>query len=67
MDRPRAMRAADWCGDAWVGIEDIFCFLQDWFMDEPAACQFGGTPGVAAIYAYLAHWFAFGVGPCEEE
>lgn len=59
------VEVADWCGDTWVGVEDLFCFLLDWFNQEPAAYEFGGTPGVPAIFAYLLHWFSYGVGPCE--
>ena len=32
---------ADWCGDTWVGVEDLFCFLLDWFNQEPAAYGWG--------------------------
>ncbi|MBX3404762.1 MAG: hypothetical protein KF699_15230, partial [Phycisphaeraceae bacterium] len=57
---------ADWCGDAWVGVEDLFCFLEEWFgSTESDAYNFGGTPGVPAIFAYLTMWFTVGIGPCD--
>ena len=55
---------ADWDGNTLVEVNDIFAFLADWFAGIPAATGFGGTPGVAAIFAYLSVWFAAGVGPC---
>ena len=55
---------ADWCGDTNVGIDDIFCFLSDWFAMDYDARNYGGTEGVAAIFAFLGNWFAWGIGPC---
>ena len=55
---------ADWDGSTEVDGGDIFAFLADWFANDPAAFNFGGTPGVPAIFAYLSEWFAHGVGPC---
>ncbi|MBX3406440.1 MAG: proprotein convertase P-domain-containing protein [Phycisphaeraceae bacterium] len=55
---------ADWDGNNTVEVNDIFAFLGDWFAGTPAATNFGGTPGVPAIFAYLTAWFAHGIGPC---
>jgi len=55
---------ADWCQDGTVGVPDIFCFLSDWFANDPIARNYGGTPGVPAIFAFLSIWFATGIGPC---
>jgi len=49
---------ADWCQDGVVFVPDIFCFLTDWFANDPAARNFGGSPGVPAIFAFLSVWFA---------
>jgi subtilisin-like proprotein convertase family protein len=54
----------DWDGNGHVEVIDIFAFLTDWFNGVPAAQNFGGTPGVPAIFAYLGAWFAHGIGPC---
>jgi subtilisin-like proprotein convertase family protein len=54
----------DWDGNGQVEVIDIFAFLTDWFNGVPAAQNFGGTPGVPAIFAYLGAWFAHGIGPC---
>ncbi|MBX3407352.1 MAG: hypothetical protein KF869_11380 [Phycisphaeraceae bacterium] len=50
--------AADFDGNGQVQVADIFAFLSAWFANEPAAINFGGTPGVPAIFAFLAAWFA---------
>jgi len=55
---------ADWCQDGIVGVPDIFCFLADWFANDPTARNYGGTNGVPAIFAFLSVWFAEGTGPC---
>jgi len=55
---------ADWCQDGTVGVPDIFCFLSDWFANDPEARNYGGTNGVPAIFAFLSIWFATGTGPC---
>jgi len=55
---------ADWCQDGDVGVPDIFCFLSDWFANDPVARNYGGTNGVPAIFAFLSVWFATGTGPC---
>jgi len=55
---------ADWCQDGSVGVPDIFCFLSDWFANDSAARNYGGTNGVPAIFAFLSEWFAAGTGPC---
>jgi len=55
---------ADWCQDGSVGVPDIFCFLSDWFANDPIARNYGGTNGVPAIFAFLSVWFATGTGPC---
>ena len=55
---------ADWCQDGSVGVPDIFCFLSDWFANDPEARNYGGTNGVPAIFAFLSVWFATGQGPC---
>jgi len=55
---------ADWCQDEVVGVPDIFCFLADWFANDPTARNYGGVNGVPAIFAFLAVWFATGIGPC---
>jgi len=55
---------ADWCQDGTVGVPDIFCFLSDWFANDPVARNYGGTNGVPAIFAFLSEWFAEGTGPC---
>jgi len=55
---------ADWCQDGIVGVPDIFCFLADWFANDPIARNYGGTNGVPAIFAFLSVWFAEGTGPC---
>ncbi len=55
---------ADWCQDGVVGVPDIFCFLSDWFANDPVARNYGGTNGVPAIFAFLSEWFAEGTGPC---
>ncbi|MBX3402114.1 MAG: lamin tail domain-containing protein [Phycisphaeraceae bacterium] len=55
---------ADWDGNTLVEVNDIFSFLTDWFAGIPAATNFGGSPGVPAIFAFLSAWFAHGVGPC---
>ena len=55
---------ADWCQDGSVNVPDIFCFLEDWFANDPHAINFGGTPGVPAIFAFLTEWFATPQGPC---
>lgn len=54
----------DWNNNTLVEVADIFAFLGDWFGGVPAAVNFGGTPGVPAIFAFLTTWFTFGVGPC---
>lgn len=55
---------ADWCEDGEIGVPDIFCFLSDWFANDPTARCFGGTCEVPAIFAFLSAWFAAGQGPC---
>jgi len=55
---------ADWCQDGVVGVADIFCFLSDWFANDPTARNYGGSPGVPAIFAFLSEWFGEGTGPC---
>ena len=45
-------------------MPDIFCFLADWFANDPVARNYGGTNGVPAIFAFLSVWFATGIGPC---
>jgi hypothetical protein len=50
--------AADYDGNGQVQVADIFAFLSAWFAGEPAAFNFGGTPGVPAIFAFLSAWFA---------
>jgi len=55
---------ADWCQDGTVGVPDIFCFLADWFANDPVARNYGGVNGVPAIFAFLSEWFAEGTGPC---
>ena len=58
---------ADWCSDGASGIEDIFCFLNEWFIGpQSAAYNFGGTPGVPALFAFLNLWFSVGARDCEE-
>ncbi len=59
-----ALCTADWCRDGSVSVVDIFCFLSDWFAGEPAAREFGGTPGVPALFAFIGHWLSNGNGPC---
>jgi hypothetical protein len=56
---------ADWCQDGEKSVSDIFCFLADWFANDPDARTYGGasTP-VQAIFAWLAVWFATPNGPC---
>lgn len=49
---------ADYDGNTLREVTDIFAFLADWFAGEPAAFNFGGTPGVPAIFAFLTAWFA---------
>ncbi|MBX3403300.1 MAG: hypothetical protein KF699_07815 [Phycisphaeraceae bacterium] len=61
---PVASCPADWDGNTQVEVADIFAFLGSWFAGDPAAQNFGGTPGVPAIFAFLGAWFAHGVGPC---
>jgi len=61
---PAVFCDADWCQDGVVGVPDIFCFLSDWFANDPIARNYGGTNGVPAIFAFLSIWFATGIGPC---
>ena len=61
---PSTSCPADWDGNTLVEVADIFAFLGSWFANDPAAQNFGGTPGVPAIFAFLGAWFAHGVGPC---
>lgn len=56
---------ADWCDDGFSGVEDIFCFLEDWFANDYDAQNFGGTAGVPAIFAFLNLWFSVGVRECD--
>jgi len=57
---------ADWCeDDDVVSVQDLFCFLSDWFANDYDARNYGGTGGVQAIFAFLANWFSWGVGPCD--
>lgn len=55
---PPAPCPADFDGQDGVQVGDIFAFLAAWFEGEPAAYEFGGTPGVPAIFAFLTAWFA---------
>ncbi len=50
--------AADFDGNGQREVADIFAFLSAWFDGDPAAYEFGGTPGVPAIFAFLSAWFA---------
>lgn len=52
--------SADFDLNGSVEVADIFVFLSLWFGGEPEAYAFGGTPGVAAIFAFLIEWFT----PC---
>lgn len=54
----------DWNGNSQVDVGDVFVFLTNWFAGTPSAVEFGGTAGVAAVFAYLGAWFAHGAGPC---
>lgn len=53
-----AFHPADFDRDGEVTVGDIFSFLAAWFAGEPAATEFGGSPGVPAIFAFLTVWFA---------
>jgi hypothetical protein len=55
---------ADWDGNGHVEVIDVMRFLSDWFANDSEAVTFGGQFGVPALFAFLAVWFAQGVGPC---
>lgn len=48
--------AVDWDQNGLIEIADLFAFLADWFAQVPAAYEFGGTPGVPALFVFLNAW-----------
>lgn len=68
--------AADWDGNGWIEVLDLFEFLTDWFANNCDALCFGlgpspcpspnGECGVPAIFRFLSEWFALPPGPCVE-
>jgi hypothetical protein len=62
---PGTCEDADWCDDGTVAVADIFCFFAAWIANDYEARNYGGTEGVPALFAWLANWFAWGIGPCD--
>ncbi len=51
--------AADFSADQAVDVQDIFAFLNAWFMDHPKAdMNANGQTDVQDIFSFLSGWFA---------
>jgi hypothetical protein len=54
---PVACCAANFDGIGGLGVQDIFAFLNAWFVGDPRADFSGGGLGVQDIFDFLAAWF----------